>query len=109
MTPIVDRDLFARGAATLVASWGEYARGSSGAALLRLSGVAAAVFPDGPERAFYNNALLDRNLGAAERAMAVDAMETAYSAAADRAVRRLGPRKRRGDAQRAGRPRIHAQ
>jgi ribosomal protein S18 acetylase RimI-like enzyme len=82
MAPITDSDLYARGAATLLASWEEYARGSSGAALLRQSGVAAAVFPDEPERAVYNNALLDRDLGAAERATAVEAMEAAYSSAA---------------------------
>ena len=81
MTPIGDSELYARGAATLLASWEEYARGSSGAALLRLSGVAAAVFADEPERAVYNNALLDRDLGATERVIAVDAMEAAYSAA----------------------------
>jgi GNAT superfamily N-acetyltransferase len=80
MTRITDRDLYARGAATLLASWQEYARGSSGAALMRLSGVAAAVFPTEPERSVYNNALLDRDLGATERATAVDAMEAAYSA-----------------------------
>ena len=81
MAPITDSDLYARGAATLLASWEEYARGSSGAALLHLNGVAAAVFPDEPERGVYNNALLDRDLGAAERATAVEAMEAAYSSA----------------------------
>jgi hypothetical protein len=45
MAPITDSDLYARGAATLLASWQEYAGGSSGAALLHLNGVAAAVFP----------------------------------------------------------------
>jgi ribosomal protein S18 acetylase RimI-like enzyme len=80
-TPNTDRDLYARGAATLLASWDEIARGSSGAALLRLGGVAAAVFPEDPERGVYNNALLERDLGATERARAVEAMEAAYSAA----------------------------
>ena len=47
---------------------------------MRLSGVAAAVFPTEPERSVYNNALLDRDLGAADRATAVDAMEAAYAA-----------------------------
>jgi ribosomal protein S18 acetylase RimI-like enzyme len=78
---MTDRELYARGGATLLASWEEYARGSAGAALLRLSGVAAAVFPGEPERAVYNNALLDRDLGATERAAAVDAMQAAYAAA----------------------------
>ena len=48
---------------------------------MRLGGVSAAVFPSGPERAVYNNALLDRDLGPGERATAVDAMEAAYGAA----------------------------
>ena len=59
----------------------EYARGSAGAALRRLDGVTAAVFPSEPERAVYNNALLDRDLGRTERAAAVDAMEAAYNSA----------------------------
>ncbi|HSS56877.1 MAG TPA: GNAT family N-acetyltransferase [Solirubrobacteraceae bacterium] len=70
-----------RGAATLLASWEQYARGSAGAALQRLDGVAAAVFPNDPERGVYNNALLDRDLGPAERVAAVDAMAAAYRAA----------------------------
>jgi hypothetical protein len=74
-------DLYARGAATLLASWEGYARGSAGAALERLDGVSAAVFPSEPERAVYNNALLDRGFGRAERAAAVDAMDAAYRAA----------------------------
>jgi len=80
-TPITDRDLYARGTATLLASWEEVARGSSGAALLRAGGVAIAVFPEEPGRGVYNNALLDRELGTTEREEAVDAMQAAYSAA----------------------------
>ncbi len=60
--------------ATLVASWEEYARGAAGASVQRLAGVTAAVFPEGPERDVYNNAVL-------ERAAAIDAMEAAYAAA----------------------------
>jgi ribosomal protein S18 acetylase RimI-like enzyme len=48
----------------------------------RSPGVAAAVFPHPPERAVYNNALLERDLGPAERAAALDAMEAAYASAA---------------------------
>jgi ribosomal protein S18 acetylase RimI-like enzyme len=81
MAVAVEIDLYARGAATLLAAWTVIARGSAGAALARSDGVAAAVFPSGPERAFYNNALLDRDLGAPERAAAVDAMEAAYGSA----------------------------
>jgi len=80
VTQITDFDLYAHGAATLLASWEQYARGSSGAALVRRSGVAPAVFPTEPERSVYNNALLDRDLGATQRVTAVDAMEAAYSA-----------------------------
>ena len=82
MTVATDSDLYVRGVATLLASWEEYARGSPGAALKRLNGVSAAVFPSYPERGVYNNALLDRDLGPEERTMAVDAMEGAYKSAA---------------------------
>lgn len=74
-----DTDLYDRGTATLLASWEEYARGVPRATLQRLDGVSAAVFPAEPERSVYNNALLDRDLGATERATAVDAMEAAYA------------------------------
>jgi len=81
MTVAADADLYRRGSQTLLASWEAYARGSTGAAVLRLPGVAASVFPTEPERAVYNNALLDRGLDAAARAVALDAMEAAYAAA----------------------------
>src|SRR4029453_15721012 len=74
-------DLYDRGAKTLLASWEEYARGASGAAVRRSPGVAAAVFPTQPERAVYNNALLRLELTPTERTDALDAMEAAYSAA----------------------------
>jgi GNAT superfamily N-acetyltransferase len=74
-------DLYLRGAETAVASWAAYARGSRGAAVIRSRGVAAAVFPDGPARTVYNNALLERGLGPAARAEALDAMEAAYASA----------------------------
>ena len=79
---MTDDDLYARGIATVVASWAEYARGAAaGASLQRLDGVTAAVFPAGPEREIFNNAVLDRDLGPAQRATAVDAMEAAYDSA----------------------------
>jgi GNAT superfamily N-acetyltransferase len=74
-------ELYRRGSATLLASWAAYAAGSAGAAVHHLAGVAAAVFPHEPERAVYNNALLERDLGRGERAGAADAMEAAYAAA----------------------------
>ena len=58
----VTSDLYARGAATPRLVGGVRPRRGR-RALRRLDGVAAAVFPTGPERAFYNNALLDRDLG----------------------------------------------
>ncbi|HLN78240.1 MAG TPA: GNAT family N-acetyltransferase [Nocardioidaceae bacterium] len=78
---LTDADLYLRGAETLLASWEEYARGASGAAVQRHPGVATAVFPSEPERSVYNNALLDRDLDAAERAHAIEAMEAAYARA----------------------------
>ncbi|GAA4695149.1 hypothetical protein GCM10023215_36090 [Pseudonocardia yuanmonensis] len=81
MTAPTDVDLYAGGTATLLAAWEEYARGTSGAAVHRLGGVAAAVFPHGPERGVYNNAVLDRDLLPAERAAALDAMEEVYAVA----------------------------
>jgi len=73
--------LYRRGTATLLASWEEYARGACDAVLERLPGVAAAIFPRGPERAVYNNALLERGLGEPGRAEAIEAMQAAYAAA----------------------------
>jgi ribosomal protein S18 acetylase RimI-like enzyme len=78
---MTDDDLYRRGAATLLASWEEYARGARGAELKRLPGVAAAVFPNEPERGVYNNALVERDLGAGERSDALDAMKSAYAEA----------------------------
>src|SRR3954452_11321187 len=48
---VTDAELYRRGAETLLACWDAIARGSRRAAVLRLPGVAAAVFPAGPERA----------------------------------------------------------
>ena len=81
MTVPTDADLYRRGSATLVASWEEYARHTAGAAMRRLPGVAAAVFPGEPERSVYNNALLSRDLASSGRARAIEAMEAAYAAA----------------------------
>src|SRR5690349_18937711 len=78
---MTDQDLYRRMLATLLASWAEYARGARDAAVRRLDGVAAGVFPHQPERGVYNNAVLERDLGPAERAAAIRAMEEAYAAA----------------------------
>jgi GNAT superfamily N-acetyltransferase len=81
MTLVTDIDVYLRGARTVLAAWDEYARAAPGAAVQRLAGVAAAVFPDQPERAVYNNAILERELAPIDRADAVAAMEAAYAAA----------------------------
>ena len=81
MSRFTDAELYLRGRDTLLASWEAYACGAVGAAVKRFPGVAAAVFPKGPERAVYNNALLERDLGPGERAEALDAMQSAYAAA----------------------------
>lgn len=73
--------LYDRAVATLLASWEAIARGSSGAAVRRLPGVTAAVFPSEPERSIYNNAVLARGLSPAERIVAMEEMEAAYASA----------------------------
>src|SRR5215470_16077281 len=81
MSRFTDAELYLRGSETLLASWEAYACGAVGAAVKRFPGGAAAVFPAEPEGAVYNNALLQRDLGAGERSEALDAMEAAYAAA----------------------------
>jgi ribosomal protein S18 acetylase RimI-like enzyme len=76
-----DDELYRRGARTALASWEALAVGSSGAAVRRLPGAAAVVFPNGPESAVYNNAIVERGLARAERELAVDAVEAAYAEA----------------------------
>ena len=78
MTRLADAPLYGRGVKTALASWEAYARGAPGAEVRRLPGVAAAIFPNEPERGVYNNAILEGNLAATDRADAVAAMETAY-------------------------------
>jgi ribosomal protein S18 acetylase RimI-like enzyme len=81
VTVLRDDELYQRGTDTLLASWEEYAHGATGAVLERVPGAGIAVFAHEPERAFYNNALLERGRMAAERTAALDAMEAAYAAA----------------------------
>src|SRR3954453_4148312 len=76
-----DADLFRRGAETLVASWEEYARGTTGASMQRSAGIDIAVFPNEPECAVYNNALLACELAEAGRTAAITAMEATYAIA----------------------------
>jgi len=80
MSPLTDILLFHRGIETVLAAWGVYARGTPGAEVRRSPGLAAAIFPNEPERDVYNNAIVERDLPALERAAAVAAMESAYEA-----------------------------
>ena len=75
---MTDVELYACGIATAVAAWEELARTSTDAAVRRLTGVTAAVFPHEPERTVYNNAVLKQNLTADERRLALDALEETY-------------------------------
>ena len=79
--PVAIRDLYRRGLETLFGSWEAYARGSGGAELIRGHGFAAAVFPTEPERAIYNNAVLDRGLGRQRRRETIDALASVYAEA----------------------------
>ncbi len=74
---MTDDELYLRGVDTLLSSWEAVARGSRDARLVRATGAAAGVFPWGPERSVYNNALLDRGA----ELEAVDALEDAYASA----------------------------
>ena len=81
MGEIDDGELYRRGCRTLAASWREYARGAVGAVVRCLPGVIAAVFPRGPEREVYNNALLECGLAPQRRTQVLEAMEDAYAVA----------------------------
>ena len=78
---MTDDELYRRGIDTLLACWEENARGARGAGLVRLPGVAVAVFPAEPERSFFDNAMLAPGLDARARVAALDAMETTYALA----------------------------
>jgi hypothetical protein len=78
---MADSELYDRGTATLVADWEECARAATGAEVLRAPGVAIAAFRCEPERSFYNNALLDRDLDTIQRSDAIDALEATYGTA----------------------------
>jgi GNAT superfamily N-acetyltransferase len=81
MTVRTADDLYQRGAQTLLAAWEEHARGATGASVRRLPGVAVGVLPHGPERAVYNNALLNRDLEPTQRREALDALAETYAVA----------------------------
>jgi GNAT superfamily N-acetyltransferase len=76
---MTNEELYDRLAATLVASWAAYAAGSPDASIEPVPGAAAAVFPSGPQRAVYNNALLDRGLDRSAAAEAASAIARVYA------------------------------
>lgn len=82
MTTMLEAELYPRGMATVLASWEVFAAGADDAVVVRLPGVVAGVFPTGPERGVFNNAVLAAHLDRPERADAVAAMEAVYAAAA---------------------------
>ena len=94
---VTDDDLYERGIATALASWRSM-RGVLPTPSYAAKGVTAAVFPSAPERAVYNNAVLDRELGGTERAAAVECDEVRIRLGRCRAIRRVGARERPGHA-----------
>ena len=89
-----DRDLYLRGIRTAVACWAEIAAGAVRATVLGERGADIAVFPSGPERAVYNNAVL--GLGLPGRALA-QAVETVAEVYADAGVTRFAVWVHEGD------------
>ena len=65
--------------ATLIASWQRVAEGSEGASVERVQGATVGLFPAGPERGIYNNAVLERGLDESEAAEAVVAIKQLYA------------------------------
>jgi ribosomal protein S18 acetylase RimI-like enzyme len=76
-----DEELYDRMLATLFASWRRVAEGSVRASVQQLPGATIALFPAGPERGVYNNAVLERRLGGPELRAAVDSIAREYTEA----------------------------
>jgi ribosomal protein S18 acetylase RimI-like enzyme len=74
-----DDDLYDRMLATLVASWRRVAEGSDGASIEPVPGATVGLFPAGPERGIYNNAVLERGLDESQAAGAVAAIGRVYA------------------------------
>ncbi len=74
-----DRDAHLVGMRSAFAAWELYAAGTPGAAVRRGSGWTASVFPEGPEAAYLNNAVLERGLPGGRLAAALDELELAYA------------------------------
>ena len=73
-----DATLYDRMLANLLGSWTRIAQGTKGAWIERVPGAVVAVFPSGPERFFYNNAVLARDLDGPRAGQAAGAIVRAY-------------------------------
>lgn len=78
MTTTRTSDELARATRTVVSSWEGIAAGTAGASVVRGDGLVAAVFPAGPERDIYNNAILDPAHDRTTRPAAIDAAVALY-------------------------------
>jgi len=76
-----DDELYDRMLATLFASWRRVAEGSVRASVDVGSGATIALFPAGPERGVYNNAVLERGLDPPQVRRALDSLVRAYAEA----------------------------
>jgi GNAT superfamily N-acetyltransferase len=79
--PADQHEPYRRMAAGLIAASRHFAAASEGAYILDEPGTSIALFPTPPDRAIYNNALVERGLDATGRRAALDAMEAAYAGA----------------------------
>jgi len=79
MRGVSDSNLYRRGIATAVAGWERFARSVRGAEVHRLKHADVAVFPDGPESIFYNNAVVDRDLTPEAQELTLAALEHLYA------------------------------
>ena len=77
---MTDSDLYRRGIDTVVAGWERFARSVRGAEVHRLRHADVAVFPDGPESLFYNNAVIGRGRSLDQRELTLAALEHLYAA-----------------------------
>ena len=73
--------LYERQVATLIADWAVSAAGAPNASVLEEEDVTVGLFPAGPERDIFNNALLARGMDAQRSERAATVMERAYAAA----------------------------
>ena len=76
-----ERALYDRMLANLVGCWTRIAAGTTGASVVNVPTAVIALFPEGPERVFYNNAVLALGLDGSSVAEAITAVLKAYEEA----------------------------